>query len=130
MKTFTFKFEANPRRHALEKMKQVLKSGKPHIRSNEMLCDSLDTMVKLISKSRFEVFAGIVEHQPQSLYELAQLLHKDQGNVLRDVKVLENLKLVQLKPVKEGSRERLQPKALYDKIIFEFEPKIATRAVR
>jgi predicted transcriptional regulator len=127
MKTFTFKFKSNPQKKAFDKLKEVIKTRKPYVKGNEMLCDSLDTMLKLISKSRFEVFGGIVEHKPQSLYELAQLLDKDQGNVLRDAKVLENLGLIELKSIKDGSRERFQPKALFDKIVFEFQPKQAAR---
>ncbi|TVQ77822.1 MAG: hypothetical protein EA369_08530 [Bradymonadales bacterium] len=123
MKTFTFRFKHNPKAVAFDKLKEVMTTGKPYVRGNEMLCDSLDTMMKLISKSRFEVFAGIVEHKPSSLYELADVLSKDQANVLRDAKALESLGLIKLKSVKDGKRERFQPKALYDKIIFEFEPK-------
>lgn len=127
MKVFTFKYESNPRKKALERMKKAISTQVPDIRDNEMICDSLETMLKLMSKSRFEVFAAIVEHKPNSLYELAQQLKKDQANVLKDAKVLESLELIRLVPIKDGAREKLKPEALYDKIIFEFEPKHAAK---
>ena len=76
-----------------------------------------------MSKSRFDVFAAIVEHKSESLYELAKVLDKDASNVLRDAKALELLGLIKLIPTKDGDRERLKPVANYDKIRFEFEPK-------
>ena len=51
-------------------------------------------------------------------------MQKDPGNVLKDVKALEGLGLIRLVPVK-GERERLKPEALFDKIVFEFQPKAA-----
>lgn len=123
MKIFTFLYEKNPRKSALDAMKKAIKTGKPDIRDDELICDSMDSMLKLMSKSRFDVFAAIVEHKPDSLYELAKALKKDPGNVLRDAKALESLGLIELVPAKSGERERLKPEAKYDKIVFEFEPK-------
>jgi predicted transcriptional regulator len=122
MKTFVFRYEKNPRKSALQAMKRAITSGKVDVRDHEMVCDSMDSMLKLMSKTRFAVFAAIIEHRTNSLYELAKILDKDAGNVLRDAKVLESLGLIKLVPVKEGQREKLMPKALYDKIVFEFEP--------
>lgn len=128
MKVFTFRYDANPRKNAFARMQKAIATGKPEIKEHEVACDGLDAMLKLMSKSRFEVFAAIVEKRPDSLYALAQSLEKDQGNVLKDAKALEALGLIELVTVKEGNREKLRPKALYDKIIFEFEPKKAAAA--
>lgn len=123
MKVFTFRYEKNPGKSALEAMKRAIKTGEADIRDDELVCDSMDAMLKLMSKSRFDVFAAIMERKPRSLYELAKVLNKDAGNVLRDAKVLESLGLIKLVTTKDGDRERLRPQALYDKIVFEFEPK-------
>jgi predicted transcriptional regulator len=123
MKTFTFRYEKNPRKQALAAMKEAIQSGVTDVRDDEMVCDSMDSMLKLMSKSRFDVFAAIVEHKPESLYQLAQVLQKDQGNVLRDARALAALGLIELVSVMDGERERLKPQALYDKIVIEFEPK-------
>jgi predicted transcriptional regulator len=123
MKVFKFRYERNPKKSALEAMKHAIATGHADVRDDEMICDSMDAMLKLMSKSRFEVFAAIVEQKPDSLYELAKSLKKDAGNVLRDARALEALGLIKLLPFKDGDRERLTPHALYEKIVFEFEPK-------
>ena len=128
MKVFTFRYDSNPKKGALQRMHRAIATGIPHIREDEIVCDGLDSMLKLMSKSRFEVFAAIVEHRPDSLYALATSLNKDQANVLKDAKALEALGLIKLTSTKEGNREKLKPKALYDKIVFEFEPKSAAKA--
>ncbi len=122
MKVFTFRYEKNPRESALAAMKKAIETGVPEIHDGELVCDSMDSMLRLISKSRFEVFAAIVEHKPGSLYELAKVLEKDPSNVLRDTKALELLGLVKLVEVADSERGKLKPQALYDKIVFEFEP--------
>jgi predicted transcriptional regulator len=124
MKVFTFRYQRNPKKSVLSAMKRAIRTGVPDVRDDEMICDSMASMLKLMSKSRFEVFAAIVEHRPGSLFDLARALEKDPGNVLRDAKSLEALGLIRLVPVK-GERERLKPDALFDKIVFEFEPKAA-----
>ena len=123
MKVFTVRYEKNPKKAALETMKRAIASGVADIRGDELVCDSMEAMLKVMTRSRFEAFAAVVENRPNSVYELAKVLDKDQGNVLRDVKSLESLGLVKLKPVKDGDRERLMPVPLYDKIVLEFEPK-------
>ena len=129
MKIFTFRYEKNPKKSALAAMRNAAKTGKPDVRDNELICDSMDAMLKIMSKARFEVFAAIVEHKPDSLYELAEILGKDNANVLRDVKSLETLGLIKLVSVKDGERERFKPESLYDKIVLEFQPKKLAKAM-
>lgn len=47
-----------------------------------------------MTEGRLQVFYTIADHKPISLYQLAQVLKRDQSNVLRDVKTLEAMKLV------------------------------------
>ena len=124
MKVFTFRYQRNPTKSVLAAMKRAIRTGVPDVRDDEIVCDSMASMLKLMSKSRFEVFAAIVEHRPDSLNELARVLGKDPGNVLRDAKSLEALGLIRLVTGK-GDRGRLKPDALFDKIVFEFQPKAA-----
>lgn len=125
MKVFTFRYEKSPRKSVLASMKSAIKSGKPDIRDDEIVCDSMESMLKIMSKARFEVFAAIVESRPDSLYELSKILEKDQANVLRDVRGLKALGLLELVPVKGGARGRLRPEPSYEKIVIEFAPKKA-----
>lgn len=124
MKVFRFRYERNPRQSALSAMKRAIRTGVSDVRDDEMVCDSMASMLKLMTKSRFEVFAAIVEHRPASLQELARVMRKDPGNVLRDAKALEGLGLIRFVEVR-GNRTRLQPEAMFDKIVFEFQPKAA-----
>ena len=55
--------------------------------------------------------------------ELSEFLGKDIGNVFEDVKVLESLGLIELRRHKGKRREKQQPLSLYDRIIFECEPR-------
>lgn len=126
MKIFRFRYERNPKKSVLSAMKRAIRTGLPDVRDDEVVCDSMASMLKLMSKSRFDIFAAIVEHKPGSLQELARVMEKDPGNVLRDAKALEGLGLIRLVQVR-GNRARLKPEALFDKIVFEFEPKAASR---
>src|SRR5580658_1799249 len=119
MKVFTFRYQKNPKKSALLAMKRALRTGVPDVRDDEMVCDSMASMLKLMSKRRFEVFAAIVENKPGSLNELARVMDKDTGNVLRDAKALEGLGLIKLVQAR-GNRTLLKPEALFDKIVFEF----------
>ena len=123
MKVFTVRYEKHPKKSVLESMKRAIITGIPDVKGDELVCDSMEAMLKVMTRSRFEAFAAVVESRPSSVYELAKALDKDQGNVLRDVKALEALGLVKLKAVKDGDRERFMPVPLYDKIVLEFEPK-------
>ena len=73
-----------------------------------------------MTEGRLQVFYAIADHEPTSMYQLAQLIKRDSANVLRDVKTLESMKLVNLVSEKDGDRERLRPVANYDRIVFDF----------
>ncbi len=125
MKTFTFRYDPHPRKSAMASIQKSLKTGSPDIERDSIACKSMDDMMKLMTKTRFQIFTAIVEKAPESLTELAEVLDKDLGNVLRDAKVLESLGLIELckSPGKRG--EKVKPVALYQRIIFECEPKKA-----
>jgi predicted transcriptional regulator len=128
MKTFTFKYDPNPQKTTFDNMKRSMLTGEINIQKDSIYCSSAEDMIKVMTKSRFEIFTTIVEKAPESLTLLAKVLDKDLGNVHRDAKVLETLGLIKLKrsPGKRGSK--LKPIALYDRIIFECEPKRAVGA--
>lgn len=123
MKTFTFRYDPHPRKSAMKSIQRSIQSGQVVIERGSIACKSMDDMMKLMTKSRFQVFAAIVEKSPESLTKLAAILEKDLGNVLRDAKVLESLGLIELKKAPGKRGEKVQPIALYGRIIFECEPK-------
>jgi predicted transcriptional regulator len=120
VKTFTIRIEKNPDVDAFKRLKRVIKTGVPDVRPDELLCDSMDSALKVLSKSKFELFGGILTFKPESLAALAKALDKDQANVQRDARALEALGLIKLAVEKDGDRTRLRPTALYNKIIFDF----------
>lgn len=105
-----------------------MKSGKTDLDEDSIACRSVEDMVKLMTKSRFQIFTAIVEQAPQSLTKLAEILDKDLDNVQRDVRVLESLGLVKLQRSPGQRGERVKPIALYGRIVFECEPKKAQGA--
>jgi predicted transcriptional regulator len=112
----------------MSSIQKSLKTGTIDIDQDSIACKSMDDMMKLMTKSRFQVFAAIVEKTPESLTELADILEKDLGNVLRDAKVLESLGLIELNKSPGRRGEKVKPHALYQRIIFECEPKKERRA--
>jgi len=128
MRIFTFRYEKQAFKNAMHSMDDAIKTGTRHIRKHEMVCSSLKTLLNFASqKGKFETFEGILLYKPDSLYELAQALKKDQGQLLKEARSLEAMGLVRLTAIKNGGRERLKPEALYDKIVFEVEPKQAKK---
>lgn len=123
MKTFTFRYDPHPRKSAMSSIQKSLKMGVIDIDQDSIACKSMDDMMKLMTKTRFQVFAAIVEKTPESLTELADVLEKDLGNVLRDAKVLESLGLIELRKSPGRRGEKVKPLALYQRIVFECEPK-------
>jgi predicted transcriptional regulator len=123
MKTFTFRYDPHPRKSAMASISKSLRTGALDVELDSIACKSMDDMMKLMTKTRFQVFAAIVEKSPDSLTELADVLKKDLGNVLRDAKMLESLGLIELQRSPGRRGEKVRPIALYQRIIFECEPK-------
>jgi predicted transcriptional regulator len=120
MKTFTLKLERQPVKKMIAAMKRAVKTGIPEIHEHELRCGSVESMMRVISKSKFEAFAAIVDYKPKTLNELADQLHKDLGNVSRDVRSLEALGLIKLRKEDANDTRKVRPIALYDQILFDF----------
>jgi len=118
MKTFTFKLGKTSFKRAISDLSKAIKSGVPSVHGDEMTCPSIESMMTVLSRSKFETFAAIVENKPSSLKELADILGKDLGNVSRDVKALELMGLVELQRDQTG--KRIRPVAKYEQIAFDF----------
>jgi predicted transcriptional regulator len=103
---------------ALE-MEKAAKDNRIKLHKDTLFFDNLDDLMRSASKARLELFECILEKKPHSLYELAQMINKDQSYVLRESKALESMGLVRLTTVREGGREKSRPEALYDKIIID-----------
>lgn len=123
LKTFTFRYDPHPRKSAMASISRSLKTGGVNVERDSIACRSMDDMMRLMTRSRFQVFTAIVEKAPESLTELAEGLGKDLGNVLRDARVLESLGLIELRKSPGRRGDKVKPMALYQRIVFECEPK-------
>ena len=67
------------------------------------------SMNEILTATRIELLETIREKQPESIYRLAELVGRDQGNVTRDVNILEQHGFVEVKRTKEGKRMKSEP---------------------
>ena len=121
MKTFTFRYnpKATPK-DLFARVEQAAKTGVPDLEKDELSSNSINALLSTMTAGRIQLFYAIANQNPDSMYQLAQLLERDHPNVIRDVKVLEGVGLVKLVAEKDGERERMRPVALYERIIFDF----------
>lgn len=99
-------------------MIEALKGSKRSIqKENEIIFNSVKSMMAILTSSRLEVLIYLTKHRPQSIYELAKGLGRDFKNVHSDVKKLSELDLIGLEPT-GNSRKGLIPRAKYTGIEF------------
>ena len=121
MKTFTFRYDPNASVNSMfNDFEQAIKTKKKEIHSDEIISQSIEAILSSMTKTRLDLFYCIANEKPVSLYQLAQILNRDQANVLRDAKALEEIGVIELKNIQDGNREKLTPVALYDRIVFDF----------
>ena len=121
MKTFTFVYdpECSPS-NSLKKMKETIKTGVPLVEENQIRSPSIKALLTIATENRLKMFRIIRQKNPQSLYELAQILGKDLGYISREIRVLESMFVVKLEKFEEKGRVKFKPVALYDRIVFDF----------
>lgn len=118
MKTMTFKYRPNNKKKSLADMEKAI-AGKPQVFEDTVFFESLDLVDSFINPMKAKIIRAIQKHNPQSLYELAQILDKDQGYIQKEVKFLEGLGVLEIESVKSDGRTRSVPKVLYDKFIID-----------
>lgn len=70
---------------------------------------SFEEMNKVLTSSRVEILNAIKEHNPESIYELAKILEKDQSNITKDVNLLEKYGFLEIEKKKKGERITSKP---------------------
>jgi len=80
--------------------------------------ESIDAIRKVLTNKRLAILKVIKEEEPNSVYSLAKLLGRDLKNVNQDLKMLVDIGLVTVEPVKDG-KKRIVPHVGYDKILLE-----------
>ena len=116
-KTFIFKYDPNSN---LEKMldefqaatEKKIKSVEPNV----LRCNNLEILFSNMNKNRWEIFQTLVNEKPNSLTELANLLHQDYLLVKKEAENLATMGIIEI-------RQQIQPIALYERIIFDLSAK-------
>ena len=102
-------------------IKQVwnsLEKGEKVQKHKGVYFENLDTMRKVLTEERLRILKTIKSKNPQSIYELAKLIGRDIKNTFKDVQVLAQVGLIELKKAKDG-REKTTPQVNYDQILLE-----------
>jgi predicted transcriptional regulator len=121
MRTLTFLFDPAPVKSMRSSFKDAIKTKKPQVEDNIIRFNNFEAISGILSATKMELFNCILLKNPKSLYELAKFMDKDQSQILRDVKILETLGVIDLVSEFDGGKEKTRPVAKYDeiKIIFQ-----------
>lgn len=104
---------------AKEVMKKLERGEKARRKKPGIYFESLEVMRKAITPERVKILKVIKEKHPESIYELAKLLHRNLKNVSGDVHYLADLGLIELEKGKSNGREKTIPIVNYSKILLE-----------
>lgn len=104
---------------AKEVMKKLERGEKVRKKKAGIYFESLEVMRKAITPERVKILKVIREKHPESIYELAKLLHRNLKNVSDDVHYLADLGLIELEKGKSNGREKTIPIVNYSKILLE-----------
>lgn len=84
----------------------------------EVSFENIEALRKVLTEKRLELLHVIKEQNPDSIYELAQLVDRDINSVKDDIHVLEELGLISLEEIHEA-RRRVRPLLEFDRIQVE-----------
>lgn len=70
---------------------------------------SFEEMQKVLNQNRVRLLKVIREKRPDSIYQLAALVKRDQGNVTKDINVLKKYGFIKIEKKKEGKRTKSSP---------------------
>ena len=120
MKTMTFKYRPNNRSKMLASMKKAI-AGESQVFADVIFFESLDLVDSFINPMKAKIIRSIQKHSPESIYELAKILGKDQGYIQKEVKFLEGLGILKIESTKDNGRTKSVPTVIYDKFIIDLD---------
>ncbi len=68
-----------------------------------------EEMNKILNAQRVKILETIKKEKPESIYQLAQMLSRDQGNVTKDVNLLHEYGFIEITKTSEGKRTKSVP---------------------
>jgi len=94
---------------------EAIKRGEIVKKEKGVFFESIEGFRKALTPKRLELLHLIKEKHPESLQELARFTRRDIKSIVTDIKILEDLDLIDMKRKKEGRRESV-PTVEYDRI--------------
>lgn len=94
---------------------EAIERGEKVKKEKGVYFESIEGFRKALTPKRLELLHLIKEKRPKSLQELSRLADRDMKSIITDIKILEELDLIDMKRKKEGRRES-EPKVSYDAI--------------
>lgn len=82
--------------------------------------DDFDEALTVATPCRLTLLKIIREQKPESLYELALLIDKNQAYVYREAKILKDFGMIGLDQSNEVGRKKVRPVSLFDEIVLWF----------
>lgn len=103
-------------RDAFSRVAKAAQRGKALPKATPVLSfPSIAEMARTLTPKRLELLRLIRRHRPQSARELASLAKRDIKNVSTDLRVLENLGLVEVEE-REASRQSKHLRSAFDRL--------------
>lgn len=121
MKVKNIKITIKDRMQVLNEFAEALskaRKGESIEKRNELSFGSMETLRSILTGKRIELLKIIKHTNPNSLYELAQLVNRDLKSVNTDVKVLSSLGLLSFEKEASG-RKKMKPIVEFDKLNVE-----------
>ncbi len=121
MKVKNIRITIKDRMQVLNEFAEALskaRKGEPIEKRNELSFRSMETLRSILTEKRIELLKTIKHKNPDSLYELAQLVNRDLKSVNTDIKVLSSLGLLSFEKEASG-RKKMKPIVEFDKLNVE-----------
>ncbi len=121
MKVRDIKISIKSDKDLFKEVKEVwekLEKGEKVKKHEGISFENLDAIRKVLTEERLRILKTVKKEHPQSIYELAKMLHRDIKNTFNDVQFLAQAGLIELKKIKDG-RGKTMPRVNYDRILLE-----------
>jgi predicted transcriptional regulator len=80
---------------------------------NTLKFDSVKTFNNIMTVNKIQILRAISQYNPESVYQLANLLNREPNHVLKDCRLLESYKFMKLEET-DSSRSSLRPVLAFD----------------
>jgi predicted transcriptional regulator len=119
-KTFIFKYDPSSSfEKVLDNFQDATERKLKTVEPNVLRCNDLEILLSNMNKNRWEIFQALVNKKPNSLTELANLLHQDYFLVKKETEILTAIGIIEL----QQQNQEFKPIALYERIIFDLSAK-------